>query len=612
MHRTQMASAKERASARLAALRSNHDLCEASITVRGEHFPIHLAIVAEISPVFKKALCGDFKEGQNKSLALNFSSPAVVNIILDYAYGVFQPKQLSDFSLCLDVWMTAHMYSVEGLVEEASKAAFREVTVSNLVDLVQHSTLYGSDEDYSHACRFVAFYFGEVSRNCRSFGSLRFHEMVQILSSNYLVGKEDEILSATMQWVKCNPKAGRYEIDGLFACIRMERLTDLDRIEALCASVTCPPSLVRQSTRICFHRMKAEVAMSKIGRYIANVQPESARFFVNGVDSLRGNRTHFSCGNFAMAAWVDVGANLCLKVDHLLQRPARKHSLHDEVKSASVSLYIVECTQGARDAYEQRTTNCSVSFEDGAFGGTVPLPVSKCAVRDRAFWVFAVQQAAVPARCRHCGRRGDGRRMGAGLHRGARICGCVARAVASAAKRAANGLADGGRIHEEEEEEDHWDLFNYDEVVEGAQIAGGVAHADAGGVFGAQFEGGHAEIVAPFSEEEVVDDDNAGIVIEVPFVEVVDDATGGEHADDGGHLDGVSDSFVEAAEDNLSAYSFGVANADEGVEFESLDGGDGGVEFESFDEAEDDGGFDSFGEEEFDDGDDYDDGDDFE
>lgn len=55
-------SAKADGSSRLAALCTNNELCDATIIVNDQSFPIHVAIVAEISSVFKKALCGDFKE----------------------------------------------------------------------------------------------------------------------------------------------------------------------------------------------------------------------------------------------------------------------------------------------------------------------------------------------------------------------------------------------------------------------------------------------------------------------------------------------------------------------------------------------------------------------
>lgn len=658
MRKAPMASVKEQACSRLAALRSNHDLCDASIVVQGQRLPIHLALVAEISPVFKKALCGDFKEGRNKTLVLSLSSPAVVNIILDYAYGVFARKQLADFDLCLQVWRDGHMYQIEGLCEEAAKVAFREVTVNNLVDLVHHATMYGTDADYSSACRLVAYHFNETARSCRSFASLRFHEMVQILRSNYLIGREDDILTSTLQWVKQNPAAEKYEIDSLLACIRIERLTDLDRIEALCASATCPLSLVRQSTRICFHRMKAELAMARVGRVVNIVHPKSSRFFVNGQDCLRGNRTHFTCGNLAMAAWIDLQTNLCLKVDHLVRRPTGKRSLQQEVANARLSVYVVECSQG-QDACMQNVTNSVVDFEDGAFGGQVKLPSSKLPIEERVFWVFALHKAEVvpsafpcpscftvpPSECDspcRCGRQFP-----------------KAEAVFSPSSVRVGGFDDSDD-----------DDFYEDGNAGNGEVAGNVGYAGAGPSAGPFNESaGNANASANTASDQNHEGDGGavanwtssfqdingigfgmgGSMIGQSFVQAavaaaaagVDidtmypfDFTAPGDSHDGEEDAAASDSFADedgGDEDLDAAYEEGddaqefdsyAGGDDEGQDFESYAGGDddgqdldsyaGGdddvFDFDSYDEGEDDGlDFDSFGEE-----DDFDEGGDLE
>lgn len=68
-------------------MRANHALCGRPVIVLDETIPIHLNNVTAVSPVFKTALCGEFKERKEKSIVLIESTIDVVNVILDYAYG---------------------------------------------------------------------------------------------------------------------------------------------------------------------------------------------------------------------------------------------------------------------------------------------------------------------------------------------------------------------------------------------------------------------------------------------------------------------------------------------------------------------------------------------
>lgn len=67
-------------------MRINHDLCDAWVEVDGGKIPVHIAVVVDVSPIFKAALCSDFKEGRNKTLALKESSRKCVDVILDFVW----------------------------------------------------------------------------------------------------------------------------------------------------------------------------------------------------------------------------------------------------------------------------------------------------------------------------------------------------------------------------------------------------------------------------------------------------------------------------------------------------------------------------------------------
>lgn len=142
-----MESVKEGASAHLAFLRTNHDKCDATIVVRGQTFPIHLAIMAGILPVFQKALCGNFKEGTDKSIDLRDPSIQVVEIVLDFVYGICTSEQLCNFDLCIKVLRDSELYGIQGLRRATCSFAMEKFSPGRLVEMMRHVDVYGTEEE---------------------------------------------------------------------------------------------------------------------------------------------------------------------------------------------------------------------------------------------------------------------------------------------------------------------------------------------------------------------------------------------------------------------------------------------------------------------------------
>lgn len=124
---------KALASAHLAALRTDHELCDAFIvTKKVPHPPKHR------HPFFKNAVCGEFKEGKEKTLDLKDSCPETLNIILDFGYGIFTDEQLEDFNLRFKVLKDSHLYQINGLHRAAFLFAMQKLLPQHIVPMLQH------------------------------------------------------------------------------------------------------------------------------------------------------------------------------------------------------------------------------------------------------------------------------------------------------------------------------------------------------------------------------------------------------------------------------------------------------------------------------------------
>lgn len=404
---------KEDAASRLLALRADQELCDASITVKGQVFRIHLAIVGEISSVFKMALCGDFKESKEKNLELKSSSPKVVGVILDYAYGRPTSAKLSDFRLCMQVWKEAHMYQIDGLRRVAFGLALEKFWPHHMIEVMKYVKLYCTDEEIAQSISHFAEQFMDSSERCREFYGLSSGELLQALRSESLVGTEDELLDVLLEWVKRNPEAKEDEKEELFECIGLERLACTKRVEALCDSKMCPPSLLAQSSRLGFQRMQGEAAMETFCGSIC-LDRSSTKIFIRGRDSVAKNLTHFRYGNFAMSGHLFEIENLflCLALHHRI-RPGRG-SFQRQAERTRLSAIVIETTGNQHGRMHKRYSSTIVDFTDARqFQAWVSLPISNVKMEARSFWCYLTKAGSgmsynndcLGDRCGECRKR---------------------------------------------------------------------------------------------------------------------------------------------------------------------------------------------------------------
>lgn len=128
-------------------------------------FPVHIAFVGDLSPLFTKAFCGDFKKRAERSVCFPKSSAAVAKAIWDFAYGVLSPLQPKDMTFCLQVLCDAHMLGVDELRHNASTAAFEAAArPQRRVEVALLAELYGTDADRKLQMKGFGQTFAQAAR----------------------------------------------------------------------------------------------------------------------------------------------------------------------------------------------------------------------------------------------------------------------------------------------------------------------------------------------------------------------------------------------------------------------------------------------------------------
>lgn len=327
------------ASRRLASMRKNREMCDAWFEVYGKKIPVHMAVVADISPVFKAALCGGFKEGQSKTISLKDSTRRSVDAILDFAYGTISDGLRDNVELCLEVWRDAHVYQIDMLQQKASNVALTLASSKHRCEVLKHAALYGTDEECEQARGVLAEEIIWVSKNCPSFRTLDSKQMVLVFSSKYLVATEDEKLDVMLKWKGLNPKVSAKEIGDIFCLLRLQRLTRREQVEKLCLSKDCPGSLAPKVAQICFNKLNEDIAMRKQTKQLP-LETGGLRMFLR-----KDEWEYFSFKNLAMAActWCDKGFMLiCENRENkdLAYKELGDRSYLEQVKSQWISLTI--------------------------------------------------------------------------------------------------------------------------------------------------------------------------------------------------------------------------------------------------------------------------------
>lgn len=90
-------------------LRIDTRFCDADVRFGDHIFSVHRIVLCSLSEFFLKAFSDPFKEAEKRSLEIEHASPAAVNVLLDFAYGVSEVQKLNkDFELACNVIALSH------------------------------------------------------------------------------------------------------------------------------------------------------------------------------------------------------------------------------------------------------------------------------------------------------------------------------------------------------------------------------------------------------------------------------------------------------------------------------------------------------------------------
>lgn len=213
----------------LCSLRKDKKLCDVVIEADGSRFHVHRAVLASCSPYFHAMFCGDMEETCKSLVAIHDVPAHIMDTILNYCYTAtivvnednvqellpaacllqlnwvkdvccdFLKNQIcssnclgmrafADTHACVELREAADIYAQQHYLEVLEGDEFLELTVEELVDLLQSEELnvHSEEQVFESVMKWVRH---DVDIRKRHLATVLEHVRLPLVERNYLVSK---------------------------------------------------------------------------------------------------------------------------------------------------------------------------------------------------------------------------------------------------------------------------------------------------------------------------------------------------------------------------------------------------------------------------------------
>ena len=185
-------------------LRLNDEITDFTIVSEKQSFSCHRVILAGSSPVLEAMLMSGMIEASERKASINIIPPAVMQLILDYIYTgevVIPHEHLQKTIEAADYLQLLELKETSIAVADAS---FKP---SNIISWCKMADKLDIEELISKCAEVMLSCLAEVSR-FTEFQELDFAEVTSFLSSAQDTDvNPDDLLEASMEWIKCKPSS---------------------------------------------------------------------------------------------------------------------------------------------------------------------------------------------------------------------------------------------------------------------------------------------------------------------------------------------------------------------------------------------------------------------
>uniref|UniRef100_A0A8C6U2F0 Kelch-like family member 6 n=1 Tax=Neogobius melanostomus TaxID=47308 RepID=A0A8C6U2F0_9GOBI len=202
-------------------LRVNRELTDVILSVQGEDFPCHRAVLAAASHYFRAMFCSGLRESHEERVEMKGLESATMRTLLDYTYT---GRALITESNVQRILEAASQFQFLRVVEACAGFLSKALHLDSCVEILNLAESHAITSLKTTAQDFIISQFAKVAAQ-RDFLELPADTLETVLQRDDLnVTFEEFVFDALMRWVRAKPEERSPLLGGLLAYVRLPLL----------------------------------------------------------------------------------------------------------------------------------------------------------------------------------------------------------------------------------------------------------------------------------------------------------------------------------------------------------------------------------------------------
>ncbi|CAL4126360.1 unnamed protein product, partial [Meganyctiphanes norvegica] len=170
-------------------MRNNGHFCDVTLSVDGQTFPVHKAVLASFSPYFRAMFLSNLAESQQEHITLSGVDAGMVSLLLDYAYTSAITITKNNVQSLLSA---SNLLEVAAVRESCCRFLERHIDASNCVGIHCFAEAHACHELTKKAKAYTLRNFSNIVTG-DEWLSLPVEKVVELISADELeVGREEQ------------------------------------------------------------------------------------------------------------------------------------------------------------------------------------------------------------------------------------------------------------------------------------------------------------------------------------------------------------------------------------------------------------------------------------
>lgn len=204
-------------------LRQCGQLCDVVIKTETREFPVHRAVMSASSTYFRSLFTQEVCSTDRKEVVIPGITADIMEIFVEFAYTREAKITAENIERLLPA---ADQFHVNGLVRACCQFLAKSLEPENCIGIYNFSKMYFCHNLKKVAYRYLMLHFSEVATRSAEFLQLTFDEVSDILASDDLNVKNEEMaFMALLRWIDHDSPNRKCHISALLKTVRLGLLS---------------------------------------------------------------------------------------------------------------------------------------------------------------------------------------------------------------------------------------------------------------------------------------------------------------------------------------------------------------------------------------------------